>query len=240
MESAAGEAPAGAVPLIIGHRGASAAHPENTLAAFEAARIQGADGVELDVRRCADDVLVLHHDAQLPDGRLVREVLAADLPPGLPSLAGALEATAGMFVNIEIKNSPADPDYDSEFGISLAVAGLVAGLGPERRTLVSAFEMDSILRIRDTDPTIAIGWLTWGQADPAMLIGRAEGHSLASINPHDLQVSRSFVERAHDAGLEVMVWTVDDPRRMMELADFGVDAIITNDPALAVRTLRSR
>lgn len=224
-------------PLIIGHRGASASFPENTLAAFAGAIDQGADGIELDVRRSADDVLVLHHDAQLADGRLVVELTADELPESVPSLAEALLATGDVLVNIEIKNSPADPDYDAEAGISLAVAGLVASFDSYTRTIVSSFEMENILRIRETDANIPIGWLTWGQADPASLVARAAAHELRSIHPHDLQVDAAFVGRAHDAALEVHVWTVDDPERIRQLADFGVDGIITNDPALAVVSL---
>ncbi|MFT7599946.1 MAG: glycerophosphoryl diester phosphodiesterase [Acidimicrobiales bacterium] len=224
-------------PMVIGHRGASATHQENTLEAFVAARQQRADGIELDVRRSADDVLVLHHDAHLPDGRLLRDVTADELPDSIPSLAEALEVVGDLFVNIEIKNSPTDPDYDAAHGISMAVAGLMASFDAQDRTLVSSFEMDSILRIRDIDPTVSLGWLTWGQADPTALIGRAAAHQLRSIHPHDLQADRAFVQRAHDAGLAVFVWTVDDPGRMRELAEFGVDGIITNAPEVAVAAL---
>ena len=205
--------------------------------AFAAARDQGAHGIELDVRRSADDVLVLHHDAQLPDGRLVRSLTVDELPESVPTLAEALDVTTDLFVNIEIKNSPTDPDYDAELGISLAVAGLVASFDAYDHTVVSSFEIDSVLRIRETDPNVAIGWLTWGQADPTSLIGRAEAHQLRSIHPHDLQVDLSFVERAHGVGLEVFVWTVDEPDRIRQLAQFGVDGIITNHPAAALTAL---
>ncbi len=222
-------------PLILGHRGASISHRENTLPAFAAAREAGADGVELDVRRTADDVLVVHHDAHLADGRLLREVAAADLPAELPTLAEALMDAGGSFVNIEIKNSPAEADYDQHMGISVAVAGLVASLDAHDQTLVSAFEMDSILRLREAAAGIPIGWLTWGGSDPRSLIDRAAQHELQSINPHDQQVDAAFVERAHASGLRVFVWTVDSPTRALELRSFGVDAIITNDPSTLLR-----
>ena len=67
------------VTLVIAHRGASAQAPENTVAAFELAVRLGAEGIELDVRRTADDELVIHHDAHLPDGRSVRATIAAVL-----------------------------------------------------------------------------------------------------------------------------------------------------------------
>ena len=98
--------------LVIAHRGASRAERENTIAAFRRAVEMGADGIELDVRRSADDRLVVHHDAALADGRLIRHTGSADLPDHIPSLAAALDACEGAFVNVEIKNDPSDPDFD--------------------------------------------------------------------------------------------------------------------------------
>lgn len=227
-------------PLVLGHRGASVEHPENTLQAFAAAGDAGADGIELDVRRSADEVLVLHHDAHLADGRLIRDVHSSDLPTSIPTLGEALLGTAGLFVNIEIKNSPSEAGHDPDHGLSVAIAGLIAGMEATARTIVSSFELESLVPIRSLDPTIALAWLTWGEADPATLIGRAAHHNLQAINPHDRQVDRSFIERAHGEGLGVYVWTVDSIDRARELADYGVDGIITNDPRALVNGLAGR
>ena len=218
--------------MVVAHRGASADHPENTIEAFLGAKEQGADGVELDVRLSADDVLVLHHDAHLPDGRMVREVTSDELPESVPSLAEALEATDPLFTNIELKNLRSDPDYEAAEGLSIAVAGLIAAFEAHDRVLVSSFDLDAVLRIRATDPLVPLGWLVWGQADPGQLIARVEAHDLQAIHPHDLLVDSSFVRRAHDVGVTVNVWTVDDTDRGLALAEMGVDAIITNTPAL--------
>ncbi|MDH3679763.1 MAG: glycerophosphodiester phosphodiesterase [Acidimicrobiia bacterium] len=222
---------------VIGHRGASATHPENTIEAFRAAAEQGAHGVELDVRRSADDVLVVFHDAHLPDGRVVRDVASADLPPTIPTLAEALEACADSWINIEVKNMPDDPDYDSEHGLSVAVAGLILAFDASDRVIVSSFDISSVDRIRSIDPTIPTAWLVWGGADPGSLIDRSVAHGLQAIHPSDLLVDESFVRRAHDAGLAVNVWTVDDPDRIRQLAALGVDGIITNAPADALDAL---
>ena len=111
-------------PLVIAHRGASVDRPENTVAAFAEARVQGADWVELDVRLSADGVLVVHHDAHLADGRLIRLVDSDDLPADVPSLAEAFEAAEGMGVNIEVKNLPGDPDFDDVHLVCDSVVGL--------------------------------------------------------------------------------------------------------------------
>lgn len=225
---------------VIGHRGASATHPDNTLAAFRAAAEQGAHGIELDVRRTADDVLVVFHDAHLTSGEVLREQHSADLPAYIPTLAEALDACADLWINIEIKNIPDDPDYDAEHGLSVAVAGLIAAYDAADRVVVSSFDISSVDRIRSLDPSIPLAWLVWGQADPASLIQRAVTHGLQAIHPNDLLADAGFVTRAHKAGLEVIVWTVDDLDRIKQLAGFGVDGIITGAPGLAVEALADR
>lgn len=237
--------------MVVAHRGASAAHKENTLEAFEAARNQGATGLELDVRRSADDVLVVHHDAHLADGRLISELEASELPDWLPTLAQVLDMAGDLWVNVEIKNLPDEPDYDAGEMISVAVAGLVTsyllgseppdadGSGPSfaAKLLVSSFNVDSLTKIRSVEPAIPLGLLVWGQVDPASTIARVEAHDFDAVNPHDLMVDQAFVDRARRAGLSINVWTVDNPERLVELAEMGVDSIITNDPALATVTL---
>lgn len=224
-------------PRIVAHRGASATHPENTIEAFLAACDAGADGVELDVRRTADDVLVVHHDASLADGRLLRRTTAAELPTSVPTLAEALEACGDLWIDIEIKNLPSDPDYDAEQGVSLAVAAMVSAYGVNDRVLVSSFDMATLDRLRRVDPTIPTGWLVFSGSSPSQYVDRVAAHRHDAIHPHDLLVDPAFLRRARDAGLEVTVWTVDDPDRLRELAGWGVDGIITNDPAAARRHL---
>lgn len=230
--------------LVIAHRGASGSRPENTLEAFRHARALGADWVELDVRRSADGVLVVHHDAHLPDGRAIVETRAADLPAPVPALSAALDACAGMGVNVEIKNDPSEPDFDPAHEIAVAVAQATrAWLGPEGaaagRVIVSSFAMETIDRLRVAAPELPTGWLTFDLRDPAAVVERAVAHGHAAIHPYDPFVDRSLVEQAHAAGLAVYVWTVDDPGRMAELVGMGVDGIITNHPDRA-RTVLDR
>ena len=185
--------------MVVAHRGASAAYKENTLEAFAAAREHGAGGLELDVRRSADDVLVVHHDAHLGDGRLISELSASELPDWLPTLAEVLDMADDLWVNVEIKNLPDEPDYDAGETISLAVAGLVTSylLGQDdggtgdlsfaERLLVSSFNVDSLTKIRSVEPAIPLGLLVWGQVDPASTIARVEAHGFAagqSPRPH--------------------------------------------------------
>jgi len=219
-------------PNVIAHRGANRAAVENTLPAFRLAREMGADWVELDARRTADGMVVVHHDAHLRDGRVIADVACAELPDDVPSLAEALEECDGMGVNIEIKNLPSDPDFDEGHLVSDAVAGLVqAYLGPER-AIVSSFNIGALDRLHSVDPTIDLAFL-FDLGDPASSIARACAHHMRAIHPYDPMVTESMVRHAKDEGLDVNVWTVNDPDRMEELIGFGVDGLCTDVPDIA-------
>lgn len=219
---------------VIAHRGASAARPENTLEAFRLAVEMGADWVELDVRRTADDVLAISHDAHIADGRVIVEHRHSDLPDHLPSLAEALEACAGAKVNIEIKNEPDDPDYDRAHQISDAVVGLALAYRDMSDLLISSFNLDTVRRIKAVDPAIPTGLVTGLQVmDPAMLVERVVEAGLNAIHPWDITLDHALIDRAHDAGLIVNTWTVNDPDRMREFIEMGVDGIISDHPDVA-------
>src|SRR5437764_8476874 len=98
--------------LVYGHGSDEPGNKLNSAASFVAVRRSGADGVELDVRRTADDQLVAIHDHQLPDGRQIAEVGRSSLPAGVPTLEEVLDTCAGMIVNIQIKHYPSDPAFD--------------------------------------------------------------------------------------------------------------------------------
>ena len=225
--------------LIIAHRGASRAEPENTLAAFRRAASDGADGVELDVRRTADDRLVVHHDAALGDGRLIRETTSADLPGAVPELSAALDACDGMFVNIEIKNDPDEPDFDPTEWIAHRVAAELAFRGTGRRWLISSFRSETLAVYRRLAPSVATAWLI--ERPTHAVIARAAAEGLVAVHPDVRLVTVQSIRAAHAAGLAVNTWTCDDPERMNELISWGVDGICTNVPdvAVAVRSGRS-
>ncbi len=135
-------------PLVLGHRGASHARSENTLAAFAKARELGADGVELDVRRTADGVLVVHHDPAVADfGLIVDHPFAAlrRTHPEVPTLVEALEACAGMIVNVEIKCLPWEPDADTdERAVVHAVVDELRKHATISDVIVSSFDIGAI------------------------------------------------------------------------------------------------
>jgi glycerophosphoryl diester phosphodiesterase len=225
---------AAAMVRVIAHRGASAAAPENTLEAFRLARTLGADWVELDARRTADGRVVVHHDAELADGRVICQHDRAELPAAVPELADALDACEGMSINIEIKNWPADPDFDQQERVAAQVVQLVQDRSMVDRVLISCFHYPTIERIRQLSPAIPTAFLhllidrSWHDlaADVA-----AAGHR--ALHPWDGLVDAALVGAAKAHGLDVNVWTVDDPDRMAQLIALGVDGLCTNVPDFA-------
>ncbi len=231
---------------VIAHRGASQAERENTLEAFRVAVALHADGVELDVRRTANDVLVVHHDAHLADGRAIIDLHDDELPDWVPTLAEVMDvcrdpASEREFViNIEIKSAPNDPDYDAEHQVSAAVAGLVMGWGIGEHlgeVIVSSFDIEALNRIRAIDPGIPTAYLTFEVLAPELLVNRviAAGHS--AIHPYFASTSKALVDAAHAAGIEVNVWTVNEPDQIAQLAAIGADSVITDVPDVAREVL---
>src|SRR4051812_38984981 len=151
-------------PLVLGHRGASAVEPENTVAAFVRARALGADGVELDVRRTADDVLVVHHDPEVDGFGVIVHASFADLRaqhPSVATLAEALDACKGLLVNAEIKCLPWEPDPDTDGRVARATVDAIVATGTN--AVISSFDINAVDRIRGFGAGIETGWLTHGQ-----------------------------------------------------------------------------
>jgi glycerophosphoryl diester phosphodiesterase len=222
---------------VIAHRGASKAFPENTTAAFAEALRLGADGVELDVRRSADGALVVRHDPALPDGRPLANVAVAELPDWLPLLDAAVDACHGISVNIEIKNLPTEPGWDPAEAVAAEVAAFVAERAEGDRFTVSAFTLSTVDAVRAAEPSVRTGWLTLPRFDQLAAVATTAEHGHTAFHPHEEGVTAEVVAAAHEAGLVVTTWTADDPDRLRQLADMGVDAVITNVPDLALEVL---
>ena len=196
--------------LVYGHRGVPTG--ENTAAAVAAAFDLGADGVEIDVRRTPDGTLVCSHDPL----------------SGLPvePLSSVLAAARGRVI-VEVKNVPGEPDFDAP---ACATARLLVS-EPLGDVTVSSFDWFSVEVARDA------GWRTAFLSSPgvaldaAVAYARDAGH--AECHPHWSAVleSPASVARAHDAGLAVVCWTVDDVGVLRSLREAGVDGVITNDVA---------
>ena len=226
-------------PLIIAHRGASVAHRENTLAAFAAAGPLGADAVELDARRTGDGAIVVHHDEALADGASIVGLARADLPDHVPTLAEALDACGDLVVNIEVKNWPDDVDFDPTEAVAEEVVAEVARRGAEDRVLVSSFHRPTIDRVRELAPALPTAFLHVHIDGPTAL-AEAVAHGHGALHPWFGWVTPELVAAAHEAGVVVNTWTVDDPAEIARLAELGVDGIVTNVPDVALEVLGPR
>jgi glycerophosphoryl diester phosphodiesterase len=234
---------------ILGHRGASADAPENTLPAFQLALAQGADGVELDARLCGSGEVVVFHDETLQrllgrPGRVAQtpwstlrtlEVSGPGEKAPVPLLAEVLEVLPRTaFLNVELK---ADLG-----GLRLArcVARLLLDGHHEKHVVVSSFQPLCLLALAAFAPSLQRGYLLepeypwWLESGVlARLVGRD------AVHPADSQLTLERLRRWHARGREVAVWTVDDVARARTLAGWGVDSLITNRPGLLRAALSS-
>ena len=183
------------------------AEPENTVPAFRRAAAMGADAVELDVRRSADGVLVVHHNPHLDDGRLVASTPYAALPDRVPTLGEALDACQGMWVNVEIKNDPDEPDFDATESIADETIAHLVARGTDDAWLISSFREETIDRCRALAPQIATAWLCVEIDDETPSRLSAKGH--VAVHPWVRALTAAQVERCHAAGLQVNTWTVE-------------------------------
>ena len=227
-------------PLVLAHRGANRLVRENTVDAFVRARELGADGVELDVRRTADGVLIVHHDAAVEGVGLLVEQPFAEVRaarPWLPTRVEALDACAGWLVTVAVKCSRWEPDADPDNAVARAAVDLVRAR--ELDVVFSSFDLATVDAVRAYAPELPTGFLVHGSdLEIAAAVARSHGHEW-------LHPDRASVLAAPDAALahvrrndlHVDVWTVDDPDEMKVLAAAGVDAIITNVPDVALEAL---
>ncbi len=223
---------------VIAHRGANRYAPENTLEAFAIAVSLGAAGIELDVRATADGALVIHHDAHLPDGRAIAATDRDALPASVPGLHDALDACSPVLVNIEIKNSEDEPGFDDRREIADRVVDELRNRAePLDRWLISSFDRETVDRVRDLGgPRTAL--LTESPATGALdrlLDGGDPAHPV--WHPWFGDLDASTLARAHAAGVEVNVWTVDGVDAIQAMIDLGVDGICTDEPDLALSLL---
>lgn len=221
----------------VGHRGASALAPENTLEALELAVELGCDMLEFDVLARPDKTVVVAHDP------------AALSRPGLATLEEALafcaERLPGIALQVDLKRR----------GIEQAVVDALHRYGLLERSWVSGFDAVALRRIASLEPDLArsytmprdrFGISKRGPLAPVVrralasigaslprrlptLLRRAQAHA-ATL--HHSIASAAAIERAHELGAAVYVWTVDDPALAERLIEAGADGIITNDPRI--------
>lgn len=230
-------------PQIWAHRGASVDAPENTMAAFELAILEGADAIEIDLQVSSDGELVICHDESLErlagfPGFVVQtpwdELKVIDIAyhrpefplmamPRLADLLDLLEPT-NLALNVELKNSilpmPA---------IERKAYEMTRDFAKNHRVIFSSFNHQSMVTLLDIDPTLEVAPLysRVEEADPFLMAGLG----MKALHPQ-WQVLRDddYVQRAHSAGLKMHTWTIDRPGDLRRIIQARPAAIITNVP----------
>jgi len=237
-------------PVIFAHRGASAHAPENTLAAFELALSQGADGIELDVKLSADGSVVVIHDATVDrttSGRgKIKDLSLADLrsldagsffsnkfsAEKIPLLEEVFDLFGKrLFTNVELTNYNTPRDHLVE-----SVCMLVKKFNLQKRVMFSSFYAANLSKARSYLPEVPCGLLAYPSLMGAWArsFGFAFG-KYAALHPYLSDVTPQQVQRAHRLKSRVHVWTVNAEADIRRLFTWGVDGIFTDDPQLAVR-----
>lgn len=244
-------------PAIAAHRGGARLWPENSLTAFRGALGLGVDLVELDVHQTRDGEVVVIHDPTLErttTGRgAVRDLTWAELAPvalrrtadeRLPRLAEvlALLRPSSVGLLLEIKTGAGGDRYP---GIEERVLALVEAAGLAGRTTVMAFDWAVLERLRALSASVRLtGLLTQGGAARAGGI-EAVAPRLRALGVNDLGIERTLltpeaVRAAHEAGLSIGVWTVNEPEELRRALAAGVDYVTTDQPDVALRLRSAR
>ena len=233
-------------PLLLGHRGSPRAKHENTLESFKLALEAGPDGtkldgIELDVQRSLNGVLVVHHDFFLPDGRLIaalndQEILNFELPGDLrvPTLEAVLNwaKTEGVYVNVEIKSEAMTSD-----GRETQTVRLIERLGMGEQVIISSFNPASIVRVRLANARLETALLYDNEAGSPWFL--EDGKTAAfmgvrAIHPHHSLVTAELIARAKSRGWRVNTWTVNDLELGVKLLEMGVNALIGDFPEVLI------
>ncbi len=223
-------------PLIVGHRGARAEAPENTLAGFDHAAAAGADMVEFDVWSCLGGEVVVIHDGAVSGqavGSLDRLALSRLCGHAVPLLEEVLELLRGRIgIDVEIK------DPGATQGVVTQLRDLWRGSPP----LVSSFLPDVLAEVRAREPLLPLGLITaapLGRGAAADLVDGARSLGVSHLVLYHRLLRPHVVRRALQAGLRVVPWTVNRPgelRRLLGRPDLW--ALVTDRPTLASRLRR--
>ena len=245
------------MPVVYAHRGGSLLRPENTLAAFDHGLALGAAGLEFDVHFSRDGVVVVHHDqtlerttngqgavAALTADQLSRLDAGAHFPGfagavgGVPTLRDVLRRYPKAAIIIELKLNEAELAHRTIDEVRAADA--------VDRVALGSFGSRVLRAARAYEPRIHTGssreetrlflyrsWCRWPARHP-----RYQEFQVPEMAGSTRVVSPRFVRYAHEAGCAVKVWTVDEEADMRRLLAWGVDAIISDRPDVAVRVVR--
>lgn len=226
------------LPKVIGHRGAAAYAPENTLASFREAHRRGATWVEIDVKLTRDGVPIVMHDASLKRtmgiDRLVAEMTRAELPADVPTFEQAIACFAelGLGCNVEIKPCEGRERETARVTVEALRRAWPAGLPPP---LLSSFKDASLAAARDVAP----------EFDRALLIddlqdgwrSRTDAVGAVGVNTSGKRLTAPRAVEIRAAGFALSVYTINDGAVAKALVGMGVHCVITDAPDVILAAL---
>jgi glycerophosphoryl diester phosphodiesterase len=232
-------------PVIIAHRAGMHHAPENSLAALEIAVRQKADYAEIDVQRTLDGTIVVVHDRDLMklarDPRRIAQSTYQDLSrvdigslfhpdfKGEPiaRLSDFLYAAAGKIrLLIELKY------YGEDDLLAGETLKLVRQAGREKEVQIMSLDLKGVRQIQSLAPEITVGYLF------AAALGNLARMDVSFLAVPTRQATSGLTREAHENGLKVYAWTVNDVDGILDLMEVGIDGLITDDPALAFRAIK--
>ncbi|MEO1108581.1 MAG: glycerophosphodiester phosphodiesterase [Pseudomonadota bacterium] len=232
---------------VIGHRGAAALRPENTMSSVLKAIEDGADWVEIDVQETADNQVIVAHDSDFMKlaqvdlkvwDATMEDVAEIDIGSWFgpeyadqrtPTLREVLEAAKGKAkVIIELKYYGHDIDLENR------VVALVEEFGMQDQIATMSLKYPAVQKMKSLRPDWRAGVLA------ATAVGDLSGLEGDFVAVNAASVSPGLIRSVHDAGKDIYVWTVNDPLQMSAMASMGVDGLITDRPAMAREVLRIR
>ena len=243
MESLHHDGPA----VIIAHRGASFAAPENTLAAVKAAMEAGADWVEIDVQESADGTVMVFHDrdfsrmrgpakgislmhddeiGRIDIGSWKGSEFAAERTPRLAEVLSLCKGRAGVLIELKY--------YGHQQKLEQRVVDVVEAAGMSDQVMVMSLDYRGLSRLHALRPQWKVGLLS------SVRLGNLAKLDLDFLGLNARTTSRRQIEEARQQGLQTFVWTVNDPLDISVMLGRGVDGVITDDPALARSVRQTR
>jgi len=250
---------AGPATLVAAHRGGAALWPENSLLAFRSALALGVDALELDLHLTADGEVVVLHDPSLDRTSTgtgaVRDLKLADLAAlrlktrdgavtaeRVPTFAQVLDLVAPTSAELlpEIK---VDTNRQRYSGIEEKVLALIRARGLLARTTIQAFQVETIRRLRELEPTartmllVARGDVERDRARPAEAVRRARELGATDLGMNHRLIDTDVMSAARAAGIRVSAWTVNEESDIRRMVDLGVDILMSDRPDLAKRLM---
>jgi glycerophosphoryl diester phosphodiesterase len=241
-----------AYPRIIGHRGAAALAPENTVASLRVAAESGARWVEVDSKLSGDGIPVLFHDDTLDrttnatgpvSGRTAAELARLDAGfrfdpergkpfsgEPIPTLAQYLTEVRKLGLGLDLEIKP-DKDRTPETAIRSLEILIGAGFTAADPLLVTSFQPDAVRIFQTRAPEFARGLLIWQWPDSWLETARSL-ECVAVVADHESLETEADVRQILDAGFLAMTYTVNDRARAEELLGWGVSSVVTDDPSL--------